>query len=1023
MMSATICHLDEYVAAASSLTGRTIYVNLSPDHYLVSPEASPAAIRQVAVAWLGRVEALPLTNRPPPSLRQAVSTLGDSATSADMARALDRVLVVEFRDRLASTSVGGSQRFLVELMLALWSVGAVAWPPRKQEPFSMPALRMDNAGFVGPQRGWLTKIRAFLDRGGSDDAANFRSILDAALSRAGIIDLGDLTPETFLLTEATVRSKMRGAGIAAVLHCLREDYAGCKLAWTPEDFGFFRAKMGHLARDDEFRWLLSQAPDLAHWAKLAREHIAANPANWKKRKSALNLFLAHLMETPSLPREPAAYFDTRRGPGILFDVPGNKGRQTMTVLHEFLEEALRKTCSTASDSETPTLAPSFAVPLARPAYKNVNKGETHREMMPTRLVRQVMAILTEDDFAWPRSVGRIRDSFRWRNPGTGEFETVWSPVRSYALIVKLLLPARSHQVRHLDSGEGDTWRYEADGHWRANAGPHRPTGQAPVERGIFRRYRRKDGADGAVLYFNTNKTADVDSIAKGYVMPWEKPDALRIFAAMRDWQERFNPVAGPTAWLDIQELKSIKHEDDLVRMGASFFLFRDPCHRHRPDLPVTDVRLRNLWLRLMQELERRLAEAGETLPSGDPIRLILTRDKFGNAQSAVFDLHGLRVTLITAMYEEGVPPEYLMKIVGHASVVMTLYYTKLNVETLSLRMNEALLDRQRKAQAEMAGFLQRASREELGRMVAHRSPAALDALASGTGTGMVIMDHGVCPVATRRCHEGLAVVDPANGATHHHPVPGGAANCVRCRFFLSGPAFLFGLEAHVGDLAYRLRQASCTFEKTQDRFDALSDAYAAALEAGKPCYRQRELEIAETAFEAATAEVDGIALSLQAAYALTEHCIRINNQPTDGSGVALVAVGGVEQVEAVLSECHQFEQLHRICVNATFFDGLNINWQRPNLERARLFDRMLRAAGHEARFSLLDDDDALNVANAMGQFLYARLDKDAVHALADGRTTLHALGMDTPFIAQLETLTPKGLGFPTSTRLLQAADR
>ena len=1023
MRPGAICHLDRYATAVSSLTGRTVYINQSPDRYLVSLEASPAAVQQVAGKWLERVEMLRIEHKPPPPLRRAVIQLGEAITTTGMARALDRLLVAEFRDRLASSSVGCAQRFLVELMLALWSVGAVAWPTREQEPFSMPALHMENAGFVGPQRAWLSKLRAFLDRGGSDDASNFRFILDAVLSRAGVVDLGDLTPETFHLTEETVRVKMRSTGIAAVLHCLREGYADRKIAWTPELFGFFRAKMGRLARDDEFRWLLSQAPDLEGWAKLARDHIASNPANWKKRKSAVNLFLAHLLENPSLPRDPVAYFDVRNRPSVFFDVPGNKGRQTMSVVHEFLGEVLVKACSVADGKELPVLMPGFAVPLARSVYKGVNKGETHRETMPTRLIRQAMAILTENDFAWPRSIGRVSDSFRWRNPETGQFETVWSPVRTYALIIKLLLPARTHQIRHLDSGEGDTWRYEVDGRWVANTGPHRPRDPAPVECGVFRKYRRKDGSDGAVLYFNTNKTADIDGTAKGYVMPWEKADALRVLAALRDWQERFNPTAGPTAWSDIQELRPVKHGDDLARMGADFFLFRDPCHRHQPDLPVTDGRLRNLWLKLMEELERRLAKAGETLPNGEPIRLVLGRDADGAASCSVFDLHSLRVTLITAMYEEGVPPEYLMKIVGHASVLMTLYYTKLDVEALSLRMNEALLQRQRKAQSEMAGFLQRASREELERVVAHRSPAALDALAGGTGTGMVVMDHGICPVAARRCHEGLAAVDPANGMTKYQPVPGGAANCVRCRFFLTGPAFLFGLEAHVGDLAYRLKRASYTFETAQDRFDILSDAYAAALEAGEPFHRRRELEIAETALEAATAEVDGIALSLQAAYALTEQCIGINNQMPDGHGVALVAVGGVGQVEAVLSECHAFEQLHRVCLGATFFDGLNIDWQRPNLERARLFDRMLRASGHEARFSLLDDEDALRIANAMGQFLYARLDKDAVHALVDGRTTLRAIGLEKPFLAQLATLTPRSLGATPSTRLLEGAAR
>lgn len=543
-----------------------------------------------------------------------------------------------------------------------------------------------------------------------------------------------------------------------------------------------------------------------------------------------------------------------------------------------------------------------------------------------------------------------------------------------------------------------------------------------MECGIFRKYRRKDGSEGALLFFNTNKTADIDSQTKGFVMPWEKLDALKLFAELRNWQEIYNPVKTATAWRDIQEQKGLKHENDLVKMGANFFLFRDPCNRHRPDLPVTDTRLRKLWLKLMEELEQRLAEAGETLNTGAPIKLISTRDKYGQPSSAVFDLHSLRVTLITAMYEEGVPPEYLMKIVGHASVIMTLYYTKINVETLSIRMDEALLTRQRKAQSEMAGFVRRASREELERAVAFRHPSALDAAASSTGTGMVVMDHGFCPVAARRCQEGLALLDFAVDVTKFQAVPGGASNCVRCRFFLTGPAFLFGLVAHVNDLAYRLKKASATFEKAQERFDSLSDSYAVALEVGEPFHYQRELEIAETAFEAATAEVDSIALSLQAAYAFTEQCIRISKRPAsaDSSRLALVAAGGAGQIEAVLSEGHEFEQLNRICMNATFFDGLKINWQQPNLERARLFDRMLRTSGYEPRFSLLDDEDALKIANAMAQFLYARMDRDIVHALVDGRTTLRAIGLEKAFIDQLENLEPKELAITMSSKLLES---
>ncbi|MET3167834.1 UNVERIFIED_ORG: hypothetical protein ABIC72_002258 [Burkholderia sp. 1988] len=946
----------------------------------------------------------------------------------EFAACLETVLVVEYRDKLASTSIKTKQRLLVELMLQLWSYGLVAWPVKEQVPFFNPALELDNPGLAEPQKHYLKKLHSFLSRGQTTDSTNFRFLFDHLLCRTGQVEIGDLSPTTLSMPiERTRRGRPLGVPVQGLISVLRLEYPEKTLAWTPEDFGIAKAKPNRLTRDENFEWLTTKDPEMKHWARLAIEHLQANPANFKKRKSGIHNFLKHYLEHPQLPRNPAGYFDIRRRPSALFDAPGNKGRQTMAVVHEFLNEVLFKACAQPDDNEIPILMPGFANPLPKATYRGVNKGETHREAMPTHLINLATRILTENDFAWAKEAGGAKDRIRWLNPTTGEFTTVWNPVCAYAILTKLLLPARGYQVRMLDSGEGDSARYEGEGKWAVNLGPHRPKikvksvkEEKPVERGVFRAYKRKDGSKGTVFYFNTNKSGDIDSDIKGYVMPWEKKDALQLLVELRNWQEKYNPVTRPTAWSDIAELKKVKHEDDLASLGSNFFLFRDATNSERPDQPVTDVRVRNLWLKLMEEMERRLEKSGLKLDNGDPIKLILTRDKDDQPASAVFDLHSLRVSIITAMYEEGVPPEFLMKIVGHATVLMTLYYTKLNADTLTLRMDEAVLAHQRKAQTEMAGFVKRASRKELEKAVAFSHPSALDAAEQATGIGLLVMDHGICAVSAKRCSEGLAIIDLDTGRTTYEAVPGGATNCVRCRFFMTGPAFLFGLEAHVNDLAYRLKKVSYTFEKAQDKFDALSDAYTSAIEKGEPFHQERAMEIAETTFEMATAEVDHVALSLQAAYALTEQCIRINTENT-GDGLALVAVGGTGQVEAVLSEGHEFDQLNRICVSATFFDGLNINWQHPNLERARLFDRMLRNSGHEARFSLLDDEHSLQVANAMSQFLYARLDANTVHSLVDGRTTLRAVGLEKAFVAQLDNMEPKTLSLAKNAHILEQA--
>jgi len=1016
----SICQLNQYTEVISELTQRTIYINDSLDQYLILPSCNFQAVSLVASNWSLKIEALRAENKPPPSLRAAVIELVGCSSIHEFALLLEKILVIEFQTKLEVTSIKGSQRFLVELMLSLWSAGAIAWPAKEQVPFSNPLLHLDNPGFKNSDLAYLIKIQSYTAKGGFEDAANLRFVIDNLVSRGNIQEIGDITPKSFYLDKSRSRyPRLKSLAIQAVLSVLRDEHHDIAIKWTPEDFGFFKSKMGRLKRDDEFLWLTSQDPEMKIWADLAKTHLANTPANFKKRKSSINGFLEHYLNCPELPRNPIQYFDIHNRPTALYILQGNQKRQTMSAIADFLDDVLFTVCTQPNDSEIPVLMPGFASPLPRLSYKNVNKGETHREAMPTRIISLATHILVEDNFAWAKKIGRLKDTFRWENPETKNVESIWSPVRAYLLLIKLLLPARTYQVRMLDSGEGDTYRYQISGEWIKNQGRHSPrNSRKPIEDGVFRRYKRKDESFGSLLYFNTNKTADIDSISKGYVMPWEKLDALKIFAELRDWQERYNPVRAATEWVDIGELKKTKHVDDLKKMGSSYFLFRDPCHIARRDLPITDIRIRGLWLRLMEEVENRLAHSNQTLTNGDPIKLILSRDKNNQPQSAVFDLHSLRVSIITAMYEEGIPPEYLMKIVGHASVLMTLYYTKINAETLSLRMNEALLERQRKSQSEMIGFIKKSSRQELEQAVAFIDSVALDAAKNMTGVGFLVMDHGICPVSAKKCYEGLAVPDAGALSTKFQAVPGGASNCVRCRFFMTGPAFLPGLEAHVNDLAYRLKNSSMVFEESQKKFDDLSDAQAMSLSGGAPFHKQRELEVAETSFESALAETDNVAHSLQAAYCLTEQCIEIATH-TKGDGVSLVAAGGIGQIEAVLSETHEFEQLNRICTNATFFDGLNINWKQPNLERARMFDRMLRNSGIEPRFSLLSDEDALHACNAMGEFLYARMDSKSVHALIDGRTTLRAAGIEKPFIEKLEAVQPKSIVFSKNITILE----
>ena len=415
-----------------------------------------------------------------------------------------------------------------------------------------------------------------------------------------------------------------------------------------------------------------------------------------------------------------------------------------------------------------------------------------------------------------------------------------------------------------------------------------------------------------------------------------------------------------------------------------------------------------MWRNLNLELERRLAEAGETMPDGTPIVLV----EKTTVGSPVYDLHSLRVTLITALAESGgVPPAVLMKVVGHASVIMTLYYMKLSPTHICEQLNEAELKLHNREQLNWQAWLSNQTRETLISAVAHTSPAALEAMTTGSPTSWVIRDHGICPVGCARCHEGGEPIIDTKAYQKWGPVPGGASNCVRCRFFITGPAFLLGLQAYFDNIGYKLKESSERYQTAKAKFEALEAAYVAKQGSGAPVTKQeaQQLTIASSHFDQRTTEVDNLAHAWHATYRLIQQClhiIRATKAKTDSGSprYALVAAGGLANVEAVLEQSSEFEQVDRICQSAVFFEGIDST--TPNLKRMRAFDTMLKRNGLNPVFIDLDEQAALEAGNQMAAFMYARFGRDSTNALMVGKETLRRLGVEAEMTQQLETLVP-----------------
>jgi hypothetical protein len=1013
-MTAYAWQTDRFSTARSYLTGRTLVVNEDSGKFLIPTSFTTHDLRQAMDDFDALLATCSERRQPSRALQEVLTRLRSASTVGAFGAAIDGLLATR-PSTWRSSSDSGRVR---DVLVRLWQAGCLVWPAQQRQ-----AGRMK----LGWAWGWGAEAKAMMaafraaqgeasatTSGVNDD--RLRAFMILVLARGGVREVGDLTPE---VTGAFFHNQMKRSnlrhGTAAILLTLQQAAYGEKVTHSVADFGRFGRPS--LRADDGFAWALAQDPSIEQWRALAQEFMGRLTRNVPPRRTGLNAFLDYLIAHPSLPRIPTEYLRF----GYAATPPFAAGyAKTTNVICEFFDFILDTRCITEDSFGNKVRQPGFRNPLT-PVKGSSHNGETHRTPMPTRFVRMLHGILTENDFAWPKAAGRVAhgnktgrgDWFIWIDPATGEAREEWSPVRTVAILIKLLLPARTYQVRVLDSGEGDSEVYRpSQGGWTRNTGPLAPKGKQKIARGVLHRHQAADSTEKVFLRFNTNKTADLarDAGESGFVMPWQHAEAISLLAWLRDWQERFNPIIRPTRWEDIAEMDIASRftRETLARRGEACFLFRNPLSQYK-DQPVTDARLTRFWRRVCAELEARLAAAGETLPDGSPITLVERREN-GDLGPAVFDLHSLRVTLITALAEAGgVPADVLMKVVGHASIIMTLYYEKLSPVHISEKLSAAEVRIQRDEQVNWQRWLVHQSRETLLQAVAHVSPSGIDAVIEVSPSAWVVRDHGICPVGCTRCSVGGEKLVDTAAYERWAEVPGGSSNCVRCRFFITGPAFLYGLQAHFDAVGLRLREASEKYQAAKTCFEALEAEYQSARERGEPVPKSKlnEIDIAAGLFDQQTQAVDDIALSWHATYKLIQQCLAILRRGAvkkSGPGFALVSVGGRGTLEAVLEESTEIELADRVCQAAVFFAGIDA--KLPNLKRMRAFDAMLKRNGYDPVFVEMTEEDALAIGNQMAAFLYTRHGRENANALMAGRETLRRLGIEQDFIRFLEGVSP-----------------
>lgn len=583
----------------------------------------------------------------------------------------------------------------------------------------------------------------------------------------------------------------------------------------------------------------------------------------------------------------------------------------------------------------------------------------------------------------------------YRNSGNKYY--LWYPGNWMALYTLVSVPARGRQIMYNDSGEADEYLVEI-----VNGNPvlifnTGPLAQKGKQEGFV--CQASDGGWG--MHFTSNKTSYEGA---GYDVSWIPEQLIFWMCTLREWQRKYNSITRPKPWSECSKRTNLSAKK-LQLKGANCFLFRGFGEEQPP-----------IFANLMTH--RLAAALYFTQPKGLNLASFNGNDKYSilTRYSSRFTPHSMRVSLITAyVMDFGMPVEIVMKIVGHSSIVMSIYYVKIGAAKMRKLMTEgekrALLNQAIDAQIMLE---QNRLDEMTSQMVANNSEA-LEALMSGKTGTQLVRDYGICPYAGSRCEDGGLKLASSSWA----PVPAGhlgIQNCPRCRHFVTSPVFLGGLVSLWNEISLRVNLCG----EKYNELDKQLEQYRAKVQAldylemdmeqlGKT-FDSRERVKTEAAIRSLQAEMERVAkkmdmflCDMQAITKLVNDCkVALGqtnlNSSKDESQIQLI-VHNQSEFQIEFEETSLFRQLNEVCVNATIYQSASAEFANPR--RSQMIDRMASINNIHPVMCHLSEHEQLLLGNQVTNFFFKRLQNwDRIERIMDGQMLLKDLGGEESITTQ-----------------------
>ena len=760
-------------------------------------------------------------------------------------------------------------------------------------------------------------------------------------------------------------------------------------------YGFLGNKNPTISREDITESYLK-------WDQLFNSYLDEIQRNITAKKRTTLSFIVNFIiryDYPVLPEEfllRTTKFDKKQYESFLqYYFPKNYSSMHHVMIKDFLQYALNTLCI-LEDEDEKTIHPDFRNPVARfeshileikpdrldesdkPALaythvvaarewvipieaKNFN-DLTHLHVVTTKDWFEVdPSLIDESDPDCVYRIARIEQNIDGRRTSK-KVTQVWSPVRFLATYSLLNIPARGQQLLWCDSGEADSRVpniVNGEVKFSANTSPLvQSKAKKKKEQGFIKEY----GDNEIGLRFTTNKTSRTEG---GYSIPWCPEGYDYWMIKLRNWQSKYNPLSDLTKWSDIPMRQAVG--DKILRhRGSNCFLFRQ-MNSSFPYLPTI---LTSSIPYVLHQIET----------NDNPLTIMKAKNDGLLSYSTIYTPHSMRVSLITAFVVDAkVPVHIVQKLVGHARLVMTIYYTKVGLAEIRDELSDAHKRSLANSTTRLEQELRNKNIEEIKNELVGNDLIYLDSLsANHSSSAFSFSDIGICPLGGGRCEVGGECVDPKAKNKKYLPVPVGhlgVKNCPRCRFFITSPSHIGGLMAVQNEVAYKQTKIENKLNKLLSTIKELKKERYINDRNGDVFIKATELQKAETHLELISEEKNMYLGDMISLIRLITQCIALSNELTKDEATgenALIVNSTEDELSWSLDEAEgEFHQLSAVCANATIYtltDGSD-----AAVRRTQLIDKMAYLNGIDSRIYMLTPEQQLIVGNQFGTLLKDRL--------------------------------------------------